>query len=138
MKVNIWWMIKCSLLKVYFVWNFRNKVVVDFIYLTLSISNLFGNNKVRFCNKTKRNIEFFPSNNYCLVAIILSFLLLSISVIISSDRILLGFLLGYLDSFFTWILFFNILINIIHIIWVSNKSFKPALSPLLISNWYFA
>ena len=41
------------------------------------------------------------------------------------------------------IAFFNVFINIIHIIWVFNKSleslkcFKPVLSQLLIKKWYF-
>ena len=52
--------------------------------------------------------------------------------------------------FFGWggrggrrIAFFNVFINIIHIIWVFNKSleslkcFKPVLSQLLIKKWYF-
>ena len=39
---------------------------------------------------------------------------------------------------FIQIIFLNVFINIIHIIWVFNKGFKSVLSHLLITKWYFS
>ena len=86
--------------------------------------------------------NFLPSINNS-VTIGLSFLLLCISAIISSKMVnnWLFFFGGGGGGW--WIAFFNVFINIIHIIWVFNKSleslkcFKPVLSQLLIKKWYF-
>ena len=98
LKVKIWRMIKHSLLKFSFVWNFHRKIVC-WIW-----SNIFWNTKIRLCNKIELKyywIKFFItmhiSNHF-----------------IKSNSCFL---------FFNWIAFFNIFINIIHIIWISNKSF---------------
>ena len=64
----------------------------------------------------------------------LSFFLSIISAIISKLSIFFVF---------TYIVLFNIFINILHIIWVFNKIlgslkyFNPVLSALLIKNWFF-
>ena len=58
-KVNIWWIIKCNLLKLSFIWNFHNKIVST-IY-----SNIFFHSKIRLCNKTQEICLVF-----CLLKII--------------------------------------------------------------------
>ena len=39
-KVNIWWMIKCNLLKLSFIWNFHNKIMCR-----ISVQHFFGKAK---------------------------------------------------------------------------------------------
>ena len=89
--------------------------------------------------------NFLPSINNS-VTIGLSFLLLCISAIISSKMVNNWLFLGGEGGGrrgVRRIAFFNVFINIIHIIWVFNKSleslkcFKPVLSQLLIKKWYF-
>ena len=96
LKVNIWRMFKCNLLKVSFVWNFHDEIVCW----------IFCNSEINCVIKTREIFNFLPLiNNPATIG--LSFSLLSISEIISSKTIDI----------------FNIFIDIIHINQIFNKSF---------------
>ena len=66
--------------------------------------------------KTGKMLSFLPLINSS-VTIELRFLLLIIPAIISSKTI-------STLPFFSWIVFFNIFMNMLHIIWIFNKSFR--------------
>ena len=110
LKVNIWWMIRCDMLKFLFVWNFQNKMMSR-IY-----SNIFWHSTINCVIKTRELFIFLPLINNS-VAIEFSFLILSILGIITSKMI-------KLFRFLIWVVFFNVSINIIHIIWIFNKSLR--------------
>ena len=85
-KVNIWWMVKCNLLKFAFVWNFHKKIARRIQ------SNIIWHRKTRLCNKNKKNIfVFLPLINNS-VTIEESFLLLTLPAI--SKLIFYVFYLG--------------------------------------------
>ena len=114
LKISIWWMIKWNLLEFSFVWNFHNKIMC-WIY-----SDIFCNSKIRVCDKKKRIFNFPPLiNNSGTKG--LRFLLLIISTSYHQIQSIF-FIVKIPLMFFIWIVFFNIFINIIHIIWVFNKS----------------
>ena len=73
LKVSIWWMIKCDLLKLSFVLNFHNKFRLIF----------FQTERWDCVIKTRDVFSFLPLINNS-VTVRLSFLLLSISAIISN------------------------------------------------------
>ena len=109
-KVNIWWMNKCDLLKFSFVWIFHNKIVYR-IY-----SNIFCSNKIKLCDKNKRNVKFSISEKQFSYYWIMFFIAKHISNhIIKCDQYF---------AFLIWIVFFSSFINIIQIIRVFNKSFR--------------
>ena len=109
LKFNICWMLKCNLLKFSFVWDFHNKIVC-WIWC-----NIFWNLKIRLCDKKIEMFSFLPLINN-LVTIGLCILLPHISnYIIKYNRYFL---------YFIWVIFFNIFINIIHINWVLDLSFR--------------
>ena len=90
LKVNVWRMIKCNLLKFSVVSNFHSKIVC----------NIFWKSKIRFCDKNKRIFRFLPIINNS-VTVGLRFLLLSISAIMSSKTInIFRFLFGLYSSVF--------------------------------------
>ena len=75
--------------KMFFVWNFYNKIVRRIC------SNIFWHSKIRLGNKSKRNVLFSTS-----VTIGLGFLLLNISAIISKAIDILRFFFGFYSSIF--------------------------------------
>ena len=94
LKVNIWWMIKCNLLKFSFAWNVHLKKCVVF---SLSSS---GTLKYDCVIKLRDIFSFLPLKNN-LVTIGLRSILLSISAIISSNSInVFGFLFALYFSIF--------------------------------------
>ena len=99
LKVNIWRMFKCNLLKLSFVWNFHNEIVCW----------IFCNSEINCVIKTREIFNFLPLINNP-ATIELSFLLLSK-------------LNNWYFSSFVWIVLFNIFIDIIHINQIFNKSF---------------
>ena len=131
-KVNIWWRIVHNLLKCS---HFEFFIIKNYLVLS-SLNNLKWYFKTWLHDKNKRNISFLPLINSSLTSNLFSFSLLCTSAIISKT-------MNHF-SFFVWVVFFNIFINIIYIIRVFNKRFriikcfKPVLSCLLIRNWYFA
>ena len=54
-KVSIWWMRKCSLLKLVFVSNFQKKIVCR-------IESILWCSKIRLCNKKGVNVYFSTSD----------------------------------------------------------------------------
>ena len=118
-KVNIWWMIKCDLLKLLFISNVCSKIVCR-IYSSVVWYTKKG------CVTKTRNVFKFQSQINNSVVIVLSSLSLSISAIISLTTIN--------------VLIFSVISSILFQYSIktleSLKCSKLVFSLLLISKWY--
>ena len=96
-------MIKCNLLKLSFVWNFHNKIVFQFsLIFFVTVNFYFSNKHFGFC-----------WNDF------------------SITKHIRNHIIKCNQYFFVRIIFFNIFINIIHILCVFNKSFSVLLLLLI-------
>ena len=109
LKVNICRIVTPNLLKFSFVWNFHNK---KFEVLNLTS---FGTLKYDCLIKAREMFSFLHLINKS-VTTWLSFYYYAYQQYI--------FKYNQYFAFLFWVVFFHVFINILHIIWVSNKNFR--------------